>query len=275
MRLSRRAACLALGLLVAAAPAVAQEARQGLAAASVIETIKQRGRLIVGLATFVPWAMLDKDGKLIGFEVDVATRLAADMGVGLELVNTPWDGIIPALLAGKFDMIISGMSVTAQRNLTVNFTEPYAYSGLRVVANRKLEGKITGLADLDSPTITLALRRGATPVTYAQQALPRARILQLDDEGAQLQELVSGRADAIIASEPLPSTAVADYPDQLFIPFDDLLNVSAEAIALRKGDPDALNFLNNWIAANWRNNFLQERNDHWFRTQAWLDQVQN
>lgn len=270
MSFGRRALLLAVAAMSLALSQVAQAQQAGT---SVLETIKQRGKLVIGLSTFVPWAMLDKSGKLVGFEVDVGKKLAADMGVEPEFVPTAWDGIIPALLAGRFDMIISGMSITPARNLTVNFSEPYAYSGLRIVANRKLEEKLADISDLNSADITLALRRGATPVAFAQQTFPKAKLLQLDDEGAQIQEVVSGRADATIASEPLPSSAVADYPDQLYIPFDDLLNVTAEGIAVRKGDPDVLNFLNNWIAANWRNDFLQERNDFWFRTEEWTSEV--
>ena len=72
--------------------------------------------------------MRNRNGELVGFEVDVATKVAADMGVDLESVPTSWDGIIPALIAGKFDVIIGGLSVRPQRNLTINFTIPYAHS---------------------------------------------------------------------------------------------------------------------------------------------------
>ena len=89
----------------------------------------------VGMSTFVPWAMRDKDGNLIGFEIDVATKVAEDMGVKVEFVPTAWSGIIPALIAKKFDLIIGGMSITPQRNLTVNFTVPYAHSGQQMAAS--------------------------------------------------------------------------------------------------------------------------------------------
>jgi polar amino acid transport system substrate-binding protein len=73
--------------------------------------------------------------------------------------------------------------------------------------------------------------------------------------------------------EPNPSSWLLDYPDQIYLPFDDLLNAGSEAFALRKGDPDALNFFNNWIALRWQDGFLQERNDYWFRTRDWADQM--
>ncbi|MEE8480273.1 MAG: transporter substrate-binding domain-containing protein, partial [Desulfobacterales bacterium] len=94
---------------------------------STIEQVQKRGILRVGMSTFVPWAMKDKTGKLIGFEIDVATRLAQDMGVTVEFVPTKWSGIIPALSTGKFDVIIGGMGILPSRNLKVNFSIPYDY----------------------------------------------------------------------------------------------------------------------------------------------------
>ena len=275
-RLKTLAAAICIGGIAAATGAAqAQDARQGVAADSVIEQIKARGSLIVGLSTFVPWAMLDKSGELIGYEIDVAKQLAEDMGVEVEFVPTAWDGIIPALISGRFDVIISGMSVTPQRNLTVNFTDPYAFSGLRIAVSKEHEGAITSLDDMNRPDFTFALRRGATPVPFAQETFPNARILQFDEDGASLQEVLNGNADATIASEPSPSMYVAEYPDQLFFPIDDLYSVTAEAFAVRKGDPDALNFFNNWIAINWRNGFLEERHTYWFRSQEWADLLPN
>ena len=95
-----------------------------------LNQIKQRGTLRVGMSTFVPWAMRDKQGELIGFEIDVAKRLAADSGLKIEFVPTAWDGIIPALLASKFDVIIGGMSITEERAKSVLFTTPYSHHTL-------------------------------------------------------------------------------------------------------------------------------------------------
>ena len=96
------------GILIGATNvAFADSTRQSLSSESALEAIKKRGTLRIGLSTFVPWAMRDKKGDLIGFEIDVGKRVAADMGVEVEHIPTAWDGIIPALLAGKFDVILS------------------------------------------------------------------------------------------------------------------------------------------------------------------------
>jgi len=255
-----------------AAPVMAQQADQQLAAESVIEEIKKRGAIKIGLSVFKPWSMRDKNGELIGFELDVGAKLAEDMGVEAEFIPTAWDGIIPALVSGKFDVIISGMTTTPQRNLTINFTNPYAYSGLTILANTEMtEGM--ALEDFNSSDITFAARRGATPATLIAEMFPEAELLLFDEDGASTQEVLNGKAHATMASEPTPSSEARRYPDKLNVPFDTAFSATGESFGLRKGDPDALNFFNNWININTRNGWLKSRNDYWFRGEDWADQV--
>ena len=138
MKITRRMMGIALAAVTAVGlsqPTFSASTSQTLGAESVIETIKKRGVIKIGLDFFVPWSMRDKNGDIIGFEPEVGRKLAADMGVEVEFVPTKWAGIIPALVAGKMDVIISCMTVTPARNLTINFSEPYAFSGLTVLAN--------------------------------------------------------------------------------------------------------------------------------------------
>jgi len=251
---------------------MAQQADQQLAAESVIEEIKKRGAIKIGLSVFKPWSMRDKNGELIGFELDVGAKLAEDMDVEAEFIPTAWDGIIPALVSGKFDVIISGMTTTPQRNLTINFTNPYAYSGLTILANTEMtEGM--ALEDFNSSDITFAARRGATPATLIAEMFPEAELLLFDEDGASTQEVLNGKAHATMASEPTPSSEARRYPDKLNVPFDTAFSATGESFGLRKGDPDALNFFNNWININTRNGWLKSRNDYWFRGEDWADQV--
>jgi len=98
--------------------AAAGEIQRKIAAESIIEQVAKRGTIRVGMDVFVPWAMKNKKGELIGFEIDVARQLAEDMGVKVEFVPTKWSGIIPALIAGKFDVIIS---IGTLQSSTINF----------------------------------------------------------------------------------------------------------------------------------------------------------
>ena len=262
----------ALTSTVFATGAMAQSATQSLSSESVIETIKRDGVIRIGLSIFTPWSMRDKNGELIGFELDVGRALAEDMGVDVEFVPTAWDGIIPQLVAGNFDVIISGMSITPARNLTVNFTQPYAYSGLTILANTAMTEGFS-LEDYNSPDVTFAARRGGTPATTITQLFPEAKLLLFDEDGAATQEVLNGNAHANMQAEPTPSIEARRYPDQLSVPFDQTFLATGEGFALRKGDPDALNFFNNWIAVRTANGWLKERNDYWFKGNDWEDQV--
>ena len=263
--------------LLSAGAAIAQQApaQPEAAAQSVVEEIKKNGVMKVGMATFVPWAMRSKDGNLIGFEIDVANKVAADMGVKAEFVPTAFSGIIPALLAKKFDVIIGGMSITPQRNLTVNFTIPYAHSGQQMAANKKLAGKFKTREDFNSEKVTIACRRGATPCDAAQKLFPKAQVRRFDDDAQAFQEVVNGNAHAMISSAPKPRFWADNNPDKIFLPFGgENLTTGDEAFAMRKGDPDALNFFSNWIVYNTSNGWLKERHDYWFKDQsAWKAMV--
>ena len=242
---------------------------------SVVDDIVKSGTLKVGMSTFVPWAMRDKEGNLIGFEIDIATRVAEDMGVKVEFVPTAWSGIIPALLARKFDIIIGGMSITPQRNLTVNFTTPYAHSGQQMAANVALAGDFKTLEDFNASGVTIACRRGATPCTAAEKIFPKAELRRFDDDAQAFQEVANGNAHAMISSAPKPRFWSDAYPDKIFLPFGgENLTEGNEGFALRKGDLDALNFFDNWIVNNISSGWIKERHDYWFKDQsAWKDMV--
>lgn len=254
---------LAAGLLLP--PANLAHAHDG---DSVVDEVLDRGSLRVGLSSFVPWAMRSKNGDLIGFEVDVANKIAQDMEVELELVPTAWDGIIPALLAKKFDIIISGMFITPKRNLQVNFTIPYDYSGLGMVANKSLASGYDSLEDFNRSDVVFALRRGAYPVEYVRTNLPNAQVVEFDDDASARQELINGNAHAWVASEPEPHFSALDYPDELFLPLDKTLTEHRSGMALRKGDADSLNFFDNWIREN--KDWVAQRRRYWFESREWL-----
>ena len=99
---------IALTALCAALPASLR--------ADTLDDIRKRGTLRVGMEPgYMPFELTNKKGEIIGFDVDVAKRMAKALGVKLELVSTAWDGIIPSLITSKFDIIMSGMTITAER----------------------------------------------------------------------------------------------------------------------------------------------------------------
>ncbi|MBW2623471.1 MAG: transporter substrate-binding domain-containing protein [Deltaproteobacteria bacterium] len=252
--------------------ALAGPTQQKLASESAIEQILQRGVLRVGMSTFVPWAMKDKKGELIGFEIDMAKRLAQDMGVKIEFVPTKWSGIIPALLTGKFDVIIGGMSIRPDRNLKVNFTIPYDYAGQTICVNKSLAAGFKTVADFNRSDVKIGVRLGSTSVPAVRKFMPKAEMLQFNEEPALYQELLNGKIHAVVASAPTPAFQAVKYPDRLFA-ITEPLSKELIGFAVRKGDPDTLNYFNNWIRQMEAEGFLQDRHQYWFTTRDWAAQV--
>ena len=246
----------------------------GGASAELLDDIAAAGKLRVGMSSFQPWAMRDKRGGFVGFEPDVARALADDLGVELEIVPTKWDGILPALLAGKFDLVISGMSVTPARNLKINFTVPYARSGLELAANLEKAKTFQTLSDFNRDDVVIAMRRGVAGLEAVRRLLPKAAIRQFDDEAACRQEVINGAAHAWISAAPAPAYAVSEHPDKLFLPLSGVFENSIEAFGVRKGEHEALNFLNNWIMLRSESGWLQTRHDYWFKSREWTALVQ-
>lgn len=266
---------LVVGLFLLTVPLAVADERQELASQSTLEQVVQKNRLRVGFSTFVPWAMKDKTGGYTGFEIDVAQKLADDMGVEIEFIPTKWSGIIPALLTGKFDIIIGGMGITPERNLKVNFSDPYEFSGMSILANRKLAGDRTELAAFNAPDVTIVARIGTTAAASAKKYLPLATLNLFDDEGQALQEVLNNRAVAMVSSQPFPEFQSLKYPEKLYLPLaGKTFTKEPIGFAIRKGDPDFLNFLNNWIRVKNADGWLQERYDYWFTTQDWKSLVE-
>lgn len=259
-------------LLLLSTVALAGDIQQKLVAESAIEQIVQRGTIRIGLDVFVPWAMKDKKGELIGLEIDVAQQLAKDMGVKVEFVPTKWSGIIPSLIAGKFDVIIGGMTATPERNMKINFTAPYYHTGQGLLANRKMtEG--FAVEDFNKPGMTLAARLGSTAALAAKERFPQATLRLFDDEPAAVQEVKNGRVHAMVAGQPLPAHSAASAPEVLKA-YPDQLMKEPICMGIRKGDVDTLNFLNNWIEGVRNKGWIDERYQYWFGSTQWQSMVQ-
>jgi polar amino acid transport system substrate-binding protein len=253
--------------------AFAGKLRQQLMRESTLEDVLKRGVLRVGMSTFVPWAMKDKTGTLIGFEIDVATRLAQDTGVKVSFSPTKWAGIIPALLTGKFDIIVGGMGIRPSRNLKVNFSIPYDYTGMSIVAHKEMAGDLKDLDDFNRPDILLAARLGSTAVTAARRFMPKAQLRMFDDESQAYQELINGKVHAVVGSAPMPAFQALRYPEKLFLPIKETFTREPIGFAIKKGDFDTLNYLNNWIRVVESEGWFKERKHYWFETKEWENMV--
>ena len=116
--------------------------------------------------------------------------------------------------------------------LTVNFTDPYAYSGLAILANTEMtEG--FALEDFNSPDVTFSARRGATPAVVIAEKFPEAQLLLFDEDGAAAQEVLNGNAHATMSSQPTPNRVAGRNPETVYVFEGELFDPRGEAFALR------------------------------------------
>lgn len=239
---------------------------------SALNKIIERGELIVGLEPgYMPFEMRDKQGNIIGFDVDMANEMAKEMGVKLTLVPTAWDGIIAGLLAGKYDIIISGMTITQERNLRINFANPYISVGQTLLVANKHAGK--SWRDLDTPNHTIVTKLGVTGEIATRRMFRRAQIRTFETEADGAQELLNGNADAFVYDKPYNAIFMAEKGKGKIIHLEDELTYEPLGWAIRKGDPDFLNWLNNFLTQMKGDGRYDRIYDRWFNDDAWLKRV--
>jgi polar amino acid transport system substrate-binding protein len=262
-----------IALLPAFMMSVAAASDASLSERSTMEQIVKRGELRVGVeAGYMPFEMRDRKGNIVGFDVDLARLMARYMGVKLTLVNTQWDGIIPALMTGKFDLLMGGMTITPERNLQVNFADPYVVIGQTVLIRKDLIGTITQREQLDAPQYTIATKLGTTGDIAARRYFANAKIKAFESEAEATLEVRSGRADAFVYDLPFNAVFVARYPGQVGL-LKEPFTREPLGWAVRKGDPDFLNWLNNFLRVIQADGSYDALYGKWFEGTAWLKNV--
>ncbi|MDP3481143.1 MAG: transporter substrate-binding domain-containing protein, partial [Desulfoprunum sp.] len=216
--------------------------------AGTLEEIQKRGKLRVGMEPgYMPFELKNQKGQIIGFDVDMAARMAKAMGVELELVDTAWDGIIAALLTGKFDVIMSGMTLTQDRNMAFNFAPPYIVIGQSILLKKDLTGAIKSYKDLNDAKYTVASKLGTTGEQSTKRMIPNAKYISYETEQEGVLELVNGKIDAFIYDLPYNTVAFGQKGQGKIVHLDTPFTFEPLAWAVRKGDPDILNWMENFM----------------------------
>jgi len=236
---------------------------------------------------YPPWNSKDASGKLIGFEVELAWSLCRYMGTQCEIVEQDWDGMIPALIMRKFDAIMAGMSITAERQKTINFSQGYAdeVASLAVMKGSSLEGMETseginlttksGAVKKDLKTLTAAL---AGKTVCVQTATIHQNFLESGDVGKvnvrtyKTQDevnldLTAGRCDAALAA----AVAFSDYAEKSGKPvvlvgptFSGGAFGNGVGVGIRKDDTELLKAFNNAINKARKNGDISRIAIKWF-----------
>ena len=263
-----------LSVIVFSTAMVAGAADVELAKKSTLETILKSGEFRVGFDSgYMPFEMTTKKGKYIGFDMDIAKEMAKAMGVKFVPVNTAWDGIIPALMTNKFDIIMAGMTVTPERNLKVNFTDPYIVVGQTIVLNKKWEGKITSYKDLNDPKYIITTKLGTTGDEAVKRMIPKCTHKTMESESEAAIEVLNGKADAFIYDLPYCAIFMAQQGKGKLAFLEKPFTYEPLAFAINRGDPDFLNWLNNFLMLIKNDGRYDRLYDKWFNNDAWYEQL--
>jgi len=245
-----------------------------LAKKSTLEQILQKGELRVGFeAGYMPFEMTDQKGEFVGFDIDMAKMMAKAMGVKFVPVNTAWDGIIPSLITGKFDIIMSGMTVTQERNLKVNFADPYIVVGQAILLNKKHEGAITSYKDLNDSKYIVTSKLGTTGEQAVKRYIPKCTYKSFETETEAVLEVINGKADAYVYDQPNCVVIMAQQGVGKLVFLDEPFTYEPLAWAVTKGDPDFLNWLNNFLRQVKNDGRYDQIYNKWIKSTDWYQNV--
>jgi polar amino acid transport system substrate-binding protein len=182
------------------------------AAAGTLADIVKRGELRVAVQSgAAPYAFVDKSGNPTGSMVEFSREMAKRMGVKLKVLDFDWDGLIPALLSGKADILAADMTPTLKRALKITFCDPWYYVQPCVFTKTGASYQVP--EDVNKPDITVGVLLGSTGETIAKKYLPKAKLKTYKGGGRMIvQALLAGHVDAGVNDDLAVLTVLPDYP---------------------------------------------------------------
>jgi polar amino acid transport system substrate-binding protein len=215
----------------------------------IMDRILSHGELRVGMSgDMPPLNMTTKEDKIIGLDAGLAAMIADAMGVKLNVQKMAFAGFLPALEAGSIDMIISNMTMTPDRNLKVAFVGRYLISGKGLHTKRSALGDAMKIEDLDNINYTFVALKGSTSEAVTRKGAPLAKLMTVNTENEGVQMVIDGKADGMLADFPICMVAAYRYKGAGLVPVKAPITYEPIMIAVPKGDPQLINWLNNSTA---------------------------
>ena len=242
--------------------------------APVLDRILAKKELVVGTAADMPpLNMTLKDGQIVGMEVDIATLMAQSIEVKLTLKPMNFNDLLPALEAGQVDLILSGMTMTPQRNTRVAFAGPYFGSGKSVLIKRENAASLQSTEMMNDPAVTVAALKGSTSQRFVEHFAPKAKLIPTDDYDQAIAMVLDGRVRAMVADFPICNVSVYRYQDKGLTTLKSPLNYEPLGIALSPGDPLFLNWVQNFVTFLVNSGELSLLQRKWFEDASWVPQL--
>jgi len=243
-------------------------------AGPTMDRILKEGKLVVGITgTQPPLNVTTKSGKIIGFDADIAQAISAKLGADLTFSKMPFAELLPALQDGRVDMIVSGMTMTLERNTKVAFVGPYYISGKGILTKTD---KIATLQDTDGmnkPGFRIAALKDSTSQIFVAKTSPKAQLVSTQSYDEAIDMLFRDEIDALIADFPYCAFTAYRYKDKGLVAGQSKLTYEPLGIAVLE-DTLLINWLQNFLIALDGSGQLKLLNKAWFEDGSWIKELQ-
>jgi polar amino acid transport system substrate-binding protein len=249
-------------------------AGEGTRVSPVIDRIVAKKELVVGTAASMPpLNMTTKDGQIVGLEMDLARLFADGMEVKLTLKPMLFNDLLPALSAGKVDMVLSAMTIVPARNLRVAFVGPYFASGKSILAKKANVESLDEIAKMNSPEKVLVALKGSTSQMFVEKLMPKAKLVLADDYGQAVAMVRDEKAIAMVADYPICLVSVYRYPDAGLATLSKPISYEPIGVALPASDPLLVNWVQNFLNTLEKTGGIEALVERWFKDTSWISRL--
>ncbi|MBP1970531.1 glutamine transport system substrate-binding protein [Virgibacillus natechei] len=214
---------------------------------------------VVSDNSFVPFEFME-DGELVGFDIDLINAVADEAGFEIDMETTNFDGIIPGLQTGQFDIAIAGIGITEERKEVIDYSDPYFESGLAIGVPADNED-IEGIEDLEGKEI--ATRLGSTSATYIEENIDGAEGNEFEQLDQAYLSVENGSTDAVLYDDPNVRYYIQTAGDDLKV-VGDLYQAEDYGIAITPGNEELVEAINESLATLRENGTYEEIYEEWF-----------
>lgn len=240
------------------------------AAGKVMDRILKKGELVVGITgAQPPLNATNKDGKIIGFDADIATAIALNIGVKVKFSTMAFSELLPALETGKVDMILSSMTMTLKRNVKVAFVGPYYISGKGILTKAQSIAALQDPDGLNNPDFKVAVLKDSTSQIFVEQSAPKAKLVTTKSYDEALGMLFKDEITALIADFPFCAFTAFRYQDKGLVVGQSKLTFEPLGIAVPE-DTLLINWLQNFMMMLEGSGQMKILNQKWFQDGAWI-----
>ncbi len=243
----------------------------GISFAGTLSEIVKRGELRVAVQSgAAPYAFVDKHGEHAGSMIDFTKGMADAMGIKIKVLDYDWDGLIPALLSGKADVLAADMTPTLKRALKITFTEPWYY--VQPCVFTKTGASFQTIEDVNKPEVTVGVLLGSTGETIAKKFLPNAKIKSYKGGGRMIvQALIAGHVDAGVNDDLAVLTVLPDFPPNSIRLLDKRLGIGKDplAFAVRQESVNLWQWINLYFKTIRANGTYDQNVAYWMEATDW------